>query len=938
MTAPRSLILNDPWQAPTRHWQEDGGRLQLTEGRRPAGYEIFDTRSNTRRTEPLTLVNQIRERVDAWRAAEYPGITTVTRTLLTHWHDRNARDHPFYFCQLEAIETLIWWVEAPIDHKQGIHLPRDGGPWERVCNKMATGAGKTMVMAMIITWQVLNSLVYPKRTREFSRAIFIVAPGLTVKERLQVLLPGNPANVYDEFGLAPSEAMRQRLNQAEILIENWHTLMPLKELERSVVKKGAESDKAFVKRVLGPLSQFKSLLIINDEAHHAYRVPEHTATVRKQAASLNLDDDEATRWIEGLDRINGELGVQRCFDLSATPFAPTGRTNTEQGLFDWIVSDFGLNDAIESGLVKSPRVVVRDGIIPNAKTLKPKLYHLYREAEVREDLNRRGAEPHEALPPLVQAAYNLLGADWRKAREEWEKAGHTSPPVLLTVCNRIETAARLEHWFNTGQAQWPELKAPERTLRVDSKVLEKAEIGEAAGSDKNYEARLRSILEAAEISADRKERLGGLKKEELLREIVDSVGKRGRAGQDLQNVISVAMLSEGWDAKNVTHIMGLRAFTSQLLCEQVIGRGLRRVGYDTEEVTGEDGITRTLFVPEYVNVFGVPLSVFQDVDDTGEAPPPPKKATQIEARQDGREYEISWPNVLRVDTVLKPVLTVNWDNMEPLPIDPAQVPLRTDIAPAIGGAADWDKITVIDLEKLPEEFRFQRLVFKAAEKALAETERNFTGTRPYLVGQLIRLMERFLASDRIQVASLYHREDLRRRILIALSLDRIAQHLVRFVNQENAERIELVFDEEQPIGSTGYSRTWYTTRITRPTRKSQISDLIVDSAWEAYAADQFEMSDLVHAYAKNERLGYQIQYLWNGSRRRFIPDFLVRLTNGKTLVLEIKGVDSEQNKAKRDALNLWVRGVNAHGGFGVWCWDVAFEMAHIRDLLQIHGA
>jgi type III restriction enzyme len=147
---------------------------------------------------------------------------------------------------------------------------------------------------------------------------------------------------------------------------------PLKEPDRSVVKKGAESDRTFVKRVLGPVAGHKNILIINDEAHHAYRVAEHTQTVRKQAAALNLDDEEATRWIEGLDRIHGELGIQRCFDLSATPFAPPGRTNTEQGLFDWIVSDFGLKDAIESGLVKTPRVVVRDGIIPNAKTLKPK--------------------------------------------------------------------------------------------------------------------------------------------------------------------------------------------------------------------------------------------------------------------------------------------------------------------------------------------------------------------------------------------------------------------------------------------------------------------------------------------------------------------------------------------------------------------------------------
>ena len=369
----------------------------------------------------------------------------------------------------------------------------------------------------------------------------------------------------------------------------------------------------------------------------------------------------------------------------------------------------------------------------------------------------------------------------------------------------------------------------------------------------------------------------------------------------------------------------------------MIGRGLRRVGYDMEDVVGEDGITRRLFEPEYVNVFGVPLSVFQDVGDSGEAPPPPKRATQIEARQDGKEFEIAWPNVLRVDTILRPTLTVDWAKVEPLVIDPSQIPMRSEIAPAIGGAADWNKITIIDLEKLPEEFRFQRLVFKAAEKALAETERKFTGNPAYLRVQLIRLMERFLASDRVQVASVYHGQDLRRRILIALSLDRAAQHLVRFVDEQNAERIELVFDEDQPIGSTSQSRVWYTTRKTRPTRKSQISDLIVDSAWEAYAAEQFEMSDLVQAYAKNERLGFEIQYLWHGSRRRFIPDFLVKLTNGKTLVLEIKGQDSEQNKAKRDALDLWVRGVNSHGGFGVWCWDVAFEMAQINDVLIRHA-
>ena len=403
MASPKSLILNSPFESPVFHWQEDRGTLSLAHGRRPAGYEIFDTRHNTRRTQSIELVNQIRERVDAWRQAAWPGVTTVTRSLLEHWHDRGARRLPFYFCQLEAIETLIWATEAPADYKQGIAVPGDGGAWERVCSKMATGTGKTTLMAMIVTWQVLNAITYPKRNKHFSRAIFVVAPGITVKERLQVLLPGNPANSYDEFGLCPSEALRQKLNQAELAIENWHSLMPLKEPERSVVKKGAESNKAYVRRVLGKLAIHKDIVVLNDEAHHAYRVPASSKISKKQAEEQGSDLEQATRWIEGLDRIHSELRIARCFDLSATPFAPTGGTNTEQGLFSWIVSDFGLNDAIEAGLVKTPRIVVRDGVIPDTKTLRPKLYHLYRDPSVSEDLNRRGAEPFEALPEIGRA-------------------------------------------------------------------------------------------------------------------------------------------------------------------------------------------------------------------------------------------------------------------------------------------------------------------------------------------------------------------------------------------------------------------------------------------------------------------------------------------------------------------------------------------------------
>ena len=854
MTAPSSLIINSAFVEPRQHWAENADRtLRIEPNRRPAGYEIIDTRENTRRTVPLPLVDDIRQRVCKWREAGWPGTTEITRDLLRHWWDEDRtsrRDYRFYFCQLEAAETLIWWVEAAAEYRQGVFIPGDGGPFERLCNKMATGTGKTTVMAMVITWQVLNALTYPKRTKDFSSAVLVVAPGLTVKDRLKVLQPGDPANYYDAFDLCPSESLRQRLNRMQILIENWHTLMPLKEAERSVVKKGAESDEAYTRRVLGNLAAHRDLIVINDEAHHAWRNTPDRKVNRRDAEALGIDLDEATRWIEGLDRLHKTRRIRRCFDLSATPFAPTGRANAQEGLFDWVMSDFGLNDAIEAGLVKTPRVVVRDGVLPNAATLRPKLYHLYREPEVGDDLNRRGADPTDPLPELVQHAYTLLGADWRETARVWREQGHPSPPVMLTVCNRTETAARIEHYFNKGYAHWPELQAPDRTLRVDSRVLEKAELGETAASDKDYEARLQAIVAAADIPDSRKEDLVALKKEDLLRALVDTVGKRGQAGQDLQNVVSVAMLSEGWDAKNVTHIMGLRAFTSQLLCEQVMGRGLRRVSYDLDA----DG----LYQSEYVNVFGVPLSIaLKPGDGADAAPPPPKNSRQIESLVERNAFEIRWPNILRVDAVVRPQLVVDWKKVEaqPLVIDPAQVPIRTEIAPALGGAAAWHQVTTIDLEQLPEEFRLQRVVFKAAQRAFEQMQTRFKGRREYLLFQLVKLVEQFLDSGYILIPSLFHQDPLRKRILFSLKIDAIVQYLLQRVDEQNTQKLEPVFDAERPIGSTREMRTWYTTRLCEKTQRSQISHLVVDSGWEKYVAEILESHPRVAGWAKNDHPG-----------------------------------------------------------------------------------
>lgn len=937
----QSLIINSPFEAPAQHWEQAaaGKGLVLQQGRRPAGYELYDTRNNTRRVVPLNMVNQIRTRVDDWRAAGYIGVTSITRQLLEHWHARGEwvpeetrwvggpRQNPFYFCQLEAIETLIWWVEGSAEFKQGINVPGDGGAWERLCNKMATGSGKTALMGMIITWQTLNAISYPKDGR-FSRAIFIVAPGLTVKSRLQTLNPGDEKNVYDQFNLCPNEALRTRLNQAELLIENWHTLMPLKNQERSVVKKGKESDEAFTRRVLGKLAAYKDLVVINDEAHHAYRQRAEMKVSKKDAEEFGIDLDEATRWIEGLDRIHKTRRIRRCFDLSATPFAPTGKTNTEAGLFEWVISDFGLNDAIEAGLVKTPRVVIRDDALANAKSYRSKLYHLYREDEVKEDLNRK-AEAHEPLPDLVQKAYALLAYDWHETAKAWQAGGHVIPPVMLTVCNRTETAARVEYFFNGGDCLIQATHAPTRTLRVDSRVLEKAERGETITKDKDYAIRLQEIIEASGLPADRVKALLELKQEEQLRELVDTVGKRGKAGQRLQNVTSVAMLSEGWDAANVTHIMGLRAFTSQLLCEQVIGRGLRRVAHDMDK--------NGLFLPEYVNVFGVPLSIFQDVGEEGVAPPPPKPSVRIEVEPNRNQYEIRWPNVLRIESVLKRELVMDWTKVDVLTLNPMTTPLTADVAPSLTSAQDLAMVSEIDLEKATEDFRLQNLIFRAARKLYMQSASSFGGDKQYLAVQLIRLVEQFLASDKLDIPSRWHQDEKRRRLLFALNMDTVVAHVHRFVTEQNVERLAAVFDESRPIGSTAQMRPWLTTKPCQPTRHSQISHAVYDSVWEKAVVDLCEKQKFVAAWAKNDHLDFTVRYLWKGSTRNFVPDYLIRFTNGKTLVLEVKGQDSEQNKAKRAAMQTWVKTINEQGGFGQWCFDVVFDPAKIMDVISSHA-
>jgi len=939
------LIISSPYEAPAEHWKYDRETRRFTRepGRRPAGYVRASDASKSF-DDPgefveLPLVNKIRPRVDAWRTADYPGASGITRRLINHWRDTEQRESKrFFFCQLEAIETLMWLAEAPESERVGIKVPGDGGEFTRLCSKMATGSGKTILMSMLIAWQVVNKVTYPQDKR-FSKNILVIAPGLTVKNRLEVLVPGSAGNYYQEFQIVPP-GLEDKLRQGQtcrVQVRNWHKLDWESEEQlskrRSVDKRGALSDEAYVREVLGEMHSAENLLVVNDEAHHAWRVPP-----KVKIAGLSKDElKEATKWVGGLDRIHRARGILMCYDLTATPFAPTGRKSGEETLFGWIVSDFGLNDAIESGLVKTPRVVVRDDGELNSK-YKSKFYHIYTDLEVKPDLNRK-VEPHTPLPDLVGKGYYFLGKDWLETAKAWKEGNIKTPPVMITVANLTHTAARVQYAFEHKRIRIEELCDPDKILHIDSKVLDEAEaqeepaeiLVEAAAVDEADEET--GEENAEENGTEPQKKLTKKDRAELLRKTVDTIGREGQPGEQIQNVISVGMLSEGWDAKTVTHIMGLRAFTSQLLCEQVVGRGLRRTSYEVNPETG-------LFQPEYVNIFGVPFT-FLPHEGSADAPPPPPATgkTRIEPLAERRaQYEMTWPNVIRIDHEYRPQLTLDPTKVNRLVLDAYQTPMIAELAPMIDGKPDFTKLKEIHLEELARRFRMQKIVFETASEVYDLMAPTWKGSREYLLAQLVRLVERYIESGRVVVdPPLFNEDDKRRRIVITLNMTKIVQHIWEAIRFENALTLEPVFDTERPIRSTGDMLPWYSGKACEHTKRSHINMCVYDSRWEANESLELDRNQNVRAWVKNDHIGFEITYSFKGIIHKFRPDYLVRLTKGRTLILEVKGQDDQQNQTKREFLSEWVRAVNGHGGFGEWTADVSRHPKDVLEILERHN-
>ncbi len=913
------LIISSPYEEPARHWFYERERrdFRIKSGRRLAGY-VRATPDAQGFDDPgifveIPLVNQIRGRVKRWREGGYAGVTGITRRLLEHWHDLDEdQEKRFFFCQLEAIETLIWLTEAPARDRAGIDIGGDGGEFERWCNKMATGSGKTIVMAMIIAWNFLNKIAYPADAR-FSRNVFIVAPGLTIKSRLQVLQPSNEQNYYEEFNIVPA-ALMDKLRQGRVLIHNWHALtwdtedkikrkIEKKQL-RSVDKRGhiEISVEAYTHKVLGDMATAGDIIVINDEAHHAWRkgLQASGKTRRDDTDSI----EEATIWVGGLDRIHKQVGILRCFDLSATPFSPN--SEQEEALFPWIVSDFGLNDAIESGLVKTPRVPTRDDAMVTAD-MRSRIYHIFMNPEVKDDLTRE-ADESERLPDLVLNAYNLLGSSWQETQDSWPP--ENPPPVMITVANRIETSSRIKYAFTHQHVRVLALCQPEYMLQIDSKALRSAEIADTT----------------QEITAGAKPaRLTQQQRAEQLRLTVDTIGQKGKPGEQIRNVISVGMLSEGWDAKTVTHIMGLRAFSSQLLCEQVVGRGLRRVSY---ELNAEGQLD-----PEYVNVFGVPFS-FLPCEATENNPPPLPPKTRIEPVAEKQQYALSWPNVVRIDREYRYALKLDWSRLTSIPLDRYNI-TEAEMGDVIAGRPHPGLRTILDMERLAKEVRMQTFAFEIAAEIYNSKQSQWHGSEVLFIAQLVGFVEQFLRSDKL-TDTISLGDEKKRRVFIILNMRKIINHLWSFISVQNTKVLTPVFSTEQPVRSTADARPWFTKKPCEWTHKSHINLCVYDSGWEATEAFKLDRSEKVQAFVKNDHIGFFVLYTHKGVVRKYYPDFIIRLSNGKHLILEVKGQDDEQSHTKRLSLDEWVQAVNAHGGFGEWRHAVSRHPSDVDGICNAH--
>ena len=1009
-------ILNSPFVEPTRHFKfdEEGITNEILTGRRPSSHFVpiprakkkgkqlqFDTEWTKDRIEPNPVVDRIRQRVGAWRQGGYVGVTGTTSRLLAYW-TREMRDKPLFFCQIEAAETAIYitevarkygdaWIENDLRTANGTSNP--GLP--RIALKMATGSGKTVVMAMLIAWQALNKLE-DRQDGRFSDAFLIVTPGITIRDRLRVLLPADPDNYYRQRDVLPSDLL-ERLTQARILITNYHAFLAHERgdaarLTKSILTRGepspfVETPDQVVRRVCRDLAGKKNIVVINDEAHHCYRRrPEAetqtlTGEERQEAAKR---DEEARVWLSGLEAVKNKIGVKAVYDLSATPFFLQGSGYPEGTLFPWVVSDFSLVDAIESGIVKIPRVPVADNSMTGDQPTYRSLW-----LRIREDLPKKGRKTDAVggepkLPAELQGALHSLYDNYRQSFERWQANADAqvrglTPPVFVVVCNNTNVSkmvfdyvagwtktladgteavvpGQLPLFSNEEGGRW---SARPNTILVDSEQLE-------SGDAMSPEFKKIAAVEIEEFKAEYRARFPGrstddLRDEDLLREVMNTVGKAGKLGERVRCVVSVSMLTEGWDANTVTHILGVRAFGTQLLCEQVVGRGLRRMSYAVND--------RGQFDAEYAEVYGVPFSFIPCSGSTANPTPGPIP-TRVRALEGRIASEITFPRLLgyRYD-VPSERLSATFTADSKLSLSTADIPTRTENAPIVGERSihtlddlrrHRDNEVAFLLAKLTLEKYFRQDNEQRTDRPAAH--RFDADVKGWLFPQVLTIAKRWLAE------CVTCKDNTFPQLLLLIEFahdaaDRIYKAIVE--SAAGTPALRPILRPYDVVGSTRYV-DFDTTKAVYPTApdKCHISHVVADTgSWEQKVAQALEEMPDVVRYVKNQSLGFTIPYTLNGEEKQYYPDFIAQSDFGSggavsgsvgfgsvrlqpdllNVIVEVTGEARKDKAAKvTTARTVWVPAVNNHGGFGRWAfvevtdpWDA---QRTLRAAVQAVGA
>ncbi|MGB7404732.1 MAG: DEAD/DEAH box helicase family protein [Pacificimonas sp.] len=916
---------------------------------------------------PNALVNEIRGYVGAWRKIPNQGdwgVTPATQRLLDYWRNHEFPGIRPFFCQVEAAETLIWLTEVAPKRaatRAILEQLRDANAEAnpdlfRLAMKMATGSGKTTVMAMLIAWQTVNAVRSPG-SKTFSKRFLIVAPGITIRDRLRVLMPTDSDNYYETRDLIPPDLIAD-VRKAEIAITNYHAFKHRELLKMPKVAKGlmqgndpepirvTETNSEMVTRVLADLSGSGPLIVINDEAHHCYRHKvdgEDEKLTGDERKDVEANEEAARLWINGIEAVKRKLGLRGVYDLSATPFFLRGSGYPEGYLFPWVVSDFSLMDAIECGIVKLPRVPVSDNYVGSDSLIYRELWKTIGKELPKTTAQANRLSPLD-LPDELQTALNALYSHYEETFHLWEKEGIGVPPVFIVVCQNTAISKLVFEWiagferavgekgsertsfhpaklelFSNYDEHGGRLSRP-RSLLIDSRQLE-------AGDALDKAFRDMASAEIEQFKAERARRDGAgsgdkVDDSELLREVMNTVGQKDRLGEQIRCVVSVSMLTEGWDTNTVTHILGIRAFGTQLLCEQVVGRGLRRQSYELNE--------NGLFDVEYADVMGIPF------DFTGKPqvakPTKPKPVTRVHAMRERAHLEIQFPRVSGYrkdlgDERLKAEFTDQSRlAMTPTDIGPTEVLME-------GIVGEGVSITPTVLEKL----RPSEISFNLAKHLLYNAFRDEEGIpKQHLFPQIQRIARRWIDEGYLETKGVPVGA-----ILYPSQLKRAGEKIERAVDRGTAadKPIKAVLDPYNPKGTTRLvnfitSKACQMTGARPP--KSHISHVVLDSDWEGELARVLEGHDAVLAYAKNQGMGFDVPYVDAGVTRRYVPDFLVRVDLGGAepvnLVLEVKGFRGHDTEAKRDTMEaLWVPGINALGGFGTWHFAEFSDWTVMKD-------